>query len=331
MTQHCIVITLVEAEKKSQTLLKSMIIIAKVILLTFVFMIVMGISAGIAGFDSGSLVENASQTMGITLLVFFLQTVALSYPILRSNLKSLHLVILVALLYFGISVFLVQIETLVFLNYFIEMISSDMILHLFIQGAITAVIFAPIAVFVLRGWRNRSGSGLQSVRLGMSKIQGLVKISVLAVTFVVFYVFFGIFVAWQNPAMSEYYGDLIVRMAAVGGWMLLLQAGRGAVFIAIALPVIQTSKGKTWEKAIMVGLLFSILTASNLLIPTTIMPDTIRMSHFYEVAIPGFIFGLLVGWLMNRPHTSIRDLFGRPQSSVEETNVISEYPYAVVS
>lgn len=318
-------------EKKSHTLLKSMIIIAKVILLTFVFMIVTGISAGIAGFDSGSLVENASQIMGITLLVFFLQTVALSYPILQSNLKSLHLVILVALLYFGISVFLVQIETLVFLNYFMDIISPDLILHLFIQGAITAVIFAPIAVFVLRGWRNRSGTGLQSVRLGMSKLQGLMKISVLAVTFVVFYVFFGIFVAWQNPAMSEYYGDLIARMAAVGGWMLLLQAGRGVVFIVLAVPVIRTSNGKTWERAIMIGLLFCILTASNLLIPTTIMPDTIRMSHFYEVAIPGLIFGLLVGWLMNKSHTSIRDLLGRSQKEAEPTDVALEHPYAVVS
>ncbi len=324
-------ITLVVAEKKSQTLLKSMIIIAKVILLTFAFMIVTGISAGIAGFDSSSLVENASQIMGITLLVFFLQTVALSYPILRSNLKTLHLVVLVALLYFGISVFLVQIETLVFLNYFMEIISPDLILHLFIQGAITAVIFAPIAVVVLRGWRDHSGTGLQSVRLGISKIQGLMKVSVLAVTFVVFYVFFGIFVAWQNPAMSGYYGDLIARMAAVGGWMLLLQAGRGVVFIALAVPVIRTSKGKTWEKAVMVGLLFCILTASNLLIPTTIMPDTIRMSHFYEVAIPGFIYGLLVGWLMNRPHTSIRDLFGRPQEEIQAASVALEHPYAVVS
>ena len=324
-------ITLVEAEKKLQVLLKSMIIVAKVILLTFVFMIVTGISAGIAGFDSGSLVENASQIMGITLLVFFLQTVALSYPILRSNLKSLHLVVLVALVYFGVTVFLVQIETLVFMNYFMDTISPDMILHLFVQGAITAVIFAPIAVLVLRGWRNHSAVGLQSVRLGMSKIQGLVKISVLAVTFVVFYVFFGIFVAWQNPAMSEYYGDLIARMAAVGGWMLLLQAGRGVVFIVLAVPVIRTSKGKTWEKAIMIGLLFCILTASNLLIPTTIMPDSIRMSHLYEVAIPGFIFGLLVGWLMNRPHTSLRDLFGRSQEKIQAGNAVLEHPYTVVS
>ncbi len=318
-------------EKKSQTLLKSMIIIAKVILLTFVFMIVTGISSGIAGFDSGNLVENASQIIGITLLVFFLQTVALSYPILRSNLKNLHLVILVALVYFGISVFLVQIETLVFLNYFMGIISPELILHLFIQGAITAVIFAPIAVFVLRRWRNRSATGLQSVRLGMSKIQGLMKVSVLTVIFVVFYVFFGIFVAWQNPAMSGYYGDLIARMAAVGGWMLLLQAGRGVVFIVLAVPVIRTSKGRTWEKAIMIGLLFCILTASNLLIPTTIMPDTIRMSQFYEVAIPGFIYGLLVGWLMDRPHTSVREIFGRQQISVEEANVVVEHPYAVVS
>jgi hypothetical protein len=306
-------------EKKSRIWLKRIEIPAKVLLLTFVFMIVTGISSGIAGLNSSSLVENTSQVMGITLFVFFLQTIALSYPVLQSNLRSLHLIVLVTLLYFGISVFLVQIETLVFLNYFTGIISPEMILQLFIQGGITSVLFAPIVVFVFRGRKSVSNLRLQSIRLGMSKLQGLVKVSALALIFVAFYVFFGTFVAWQNPALSEYYGsDLITNLAEVGGLMLMLQAGRGVIFIALAIPVIQTSKGKTWQKALMIALLFCILTASNLLIPTTLMPDAVRLTQFYEVAIPGFLFGAIVVWFMYRSHSSVRDLFrGQTEESYE--------------
>ena len=306
------VIKLTFTENKSRIWLKKIKILAKVLFLTFVLMIVTGVASGVAGLNSSSLVENASQVMGITLFVFFLQTIALSYPVLQSNLKNLHLIVLVTLLYFGISVFLVQIETLVFLNYFTGIISAEMIQQLFIQGGITSVLFAPIVVFVLRGRKSEADQRLQSIRLDMSKLQGLVKVSVLALIFVLFYVFFGTFVAWQNPALSEYYGsDLIANLAKVGGWMLLLQAGRGVMFIALALPVTRTSQGKTWQKALMVALLFCILTASNLLIPTTLMPEAVRLTQFYEIAIPGFIFGALVVWFMNRSHSSVHDLFRR--------------------
>ncbi len=298
-------------------------ILAKVALLTFLFMIVTGIASGIAGVSSEGLVEDASQIMGAILLVYFLQTVALSFPIVRSNLNNWHLTILVAGIYFGISIFLVQIETLVFLNYFAGIINPELVLQLFIQGAITSFIFAPLAVLILRGWRNTSKMKLQSIRFDMPILQGIAKIAFLAVVFVLFYIFFGIFVAWQNPAFGEYYGDLITQMAEVGNLMLLLQAGRAIVFIALAIPVIHTMDGKTWEKALAIALLFSILTSSNLLIPTTIMPDSVRMSHFVEVAIPGFLFGLLVVWLMPRPHKSIKDLFNtgtRPQSFKSEVD-----------
>ncbi len=282
-------------------------------------MMVMGISSGITGMSTEGIVADPTQVMGATLLVFFLQTLALSLVIVRSKLSNLHLTILVIGLYFGLSVFLVQIETLVFLDYFTEIIDPQMITQLIIQGGLTSLIFAPIAVFVLRGRKSIENMKLQSVRLGMTKIQGFVKISLLAAIFVVFYIFFGIFVAWANPALSDYYGDLITQMADVGTAMLLLQAGRAVVFIALAFPVIRTTRGATWEKALVVAFLFTVLTAANLLIPTSIMPDNVRMSHFVEVTIPAILFGLLVVWLMNRSHESFRDLFRRTKERKSET------------
>ena len=316
---------------KSQRWKQAISLFVKIALLTFVLMIVMGISSGIAGLNMTGLVSDPTQVMGATLLVFFLQTMALSWIIVRSKLSNLHLIVLVGCLYFGLSVFLVQIETLVFLDFFTEIIDPQMIPQLFIQGGLTSLIFSPIAVVTLRGRKPSENTKLQSIRFGMTKIQGLVKISFLATIFVIFYVFFGIFVAWQNPAMSDYYGDLITQMAKVGTMMLLLQAGRAVVFIALAFPVIQTAKGKTWEKAFVVALLFSVLTAANLLIPTSIMPDTIRMSHFTEVVIPAFIFGLLVVWLMHRSHKSFMGLLKSSADSRSVEEVHNESQEAIIS
>jgi hypothetical protein len=296
------------SSSKSQNLKQIIMTLVKIVLLTFVFMMVMGISSGIAGMSTEGIVADPMQVMGPTLLVFFLQTIALSLVIIRSKLSNLHLTVLVISLYFGLSVFLVQIETLVFLEYFTSIIDPLMVSQLFIQGGLTSLIFSPLAVIVLRGRKGSENMKFQSIRFGMSKIQGLAKISSLAIIFVIFYIFFGIFVAWANPALGAYYGDLITQMAEVGSLMLLLQAGRAVVFIALAFPVIRTMKGVTLEKALVVAFLFTVLTAANLLIPTAIMPDSVRMSHFVEVAIPAFIFGLLVVWLMHRSHKSFRNL-----------------------
>ena len=297
------------SSSKSQNFKQIFMALVKMILLTFVFMMVMGVSSGIAGMSTEGIIADPVQVMGPTLLVFFLQTLALSLVIIRSKLSNLHLTFLVISLYFGLSVFLVQIETLVFLDYFTSIIDSQMVSQLFVQGGLTSLIFVPIAVVVLRGRKDSEDMKFQSIRFGMSKIQGFVKISILAVIFVVFYIFFGIFVAWANPELSNYYGDLITQMAEVGTLMLILQAGRAVVFIALAFPLVRTLKGSAFERGLVVAILFTVLTAVNLLIPTAIMPDSVRMSHFVEVAIPSFIFGLLVVWLMHRPHESFRDLF----------------------
>jgi hypothetical protein len=135
-------------------------------------------------------------------------------------------------------------------------------------------------------------------------------------TFVVFYVFFGIFVAWQNPAFNIYYGDLISSMAEVGGLMLLLQAARGLLFIVISYPLLHNMTAPVWKRALAFGFMFSMLTAANLLIPTSIMPDTVRMSHFIEVAVPAVLFGILFAWLMNRQHRSVRELLGREDEAI---------------
>jgi hypothetical protein len=84
---------------------------------------------------------------------------------------------------------------------------------------------------------------------------------------------------------------------------------RGLIWAALALPVIRMMKGRWWEAGLAVALLFSVLMASSLLVPNELMPKAIRMAHFVEVSSSNFLFGWIVVWLLNRHHSSLRELF----------------------
>jgi hypothetical protein len=83
-------------------------------------------------------------------------------------------------------------------------------------------------------------------------------------------------------------------------WIFPFQLLRGLMFAALALPVIRMMKGRLWEAKLAVALLFSVIMAAGLLVPSDIMPDGIRMAHFVEIISSNFLFGWIVVWLLNR-------------------------------
>jgi len=79
--------------------------------------------------------------------------------------------------------------------------------------------------------------------------------------------------------------------------------------MALALPVIRMMKGHWWEAGLAVGLLFAVLMNSQLLLPNPYMPEAVRLTHLAETASSNFIFGWLIVLLLNRHHSSLRELF----------------------
>jgi hypothetical protein len=282
----------------------------KVIILTFLLLMIYALAATLSGLNDVATSPDAIATMNGTLLMILSYTIVLSYPIIRSRWTGLKLILAIAAAYYGLAVFLPQLDVILFLDYFESLVDITMVPKILMQGAIVTLLFVPLCVFVFRKMRNDTSDDLSNERTQtMSKKQWVTKLSVIACSYIILYVAAGALIAWQNPELAVYYGDLIDRMGAVGTWMLLFQGFRAIIFAAIAIPIIRLMKGKWWERGLAVALLFSVLMSAAMLIPTSFMPDSVRMSHFLELFSENFILGWIVTWLLHRPHSSIGDLF----------------------
>lgn len=281
-------------------------LVVKVLVLTFLLFVSLSIGGMAVGLgDSGQTADTMS-TLVPTLIMCFMDTVVLSYPILRSRWSGWRLVLTIFFVFYGVMTFMSQIETVVFLQYFTDIIPAEMIPGLFIQGAITAAIFSPLAVLIHGRMRGREEAPEPNLRLVMPWTEWVWKLILIGVIYMVIYISFGMFVFMPlaGEAYQEYYGDL-----QMPGWILPFQMVRGMIWAALALPVIRMMKGRWWEAGLAVALLFSMLMAASLLIPNEFMPEAIRMAHFWEVSSSNFLFGWIVVWLLHRHHGSLRELF----------------------
>jgi hypothetical protein len=55
-------------------------------------------------------------------------------------------------------------------------------------------------------------------------------------------------------------------------------------------------KGAMVHKGVVLGLLFTVLGSSGLILPNPVMPDMVRMAHLIETAPSSFIWGFIIAW-----------------------------------
>lgn len=103
---------------------------------------------------------------------------------------------------YGISTVGPQLESVFFLS---NKLPRGLIRALFLQGAIATALFAPLAVLLLGKWRV-SGALAFPRRARMGGPSAASRLALIVIAFVVLYMFFGYYVAWQSPAVRRYYG-----------------------------------------------------------------------------------------------------------------------------
>jgi hypothetical protein len=238
---------------------------------------------------------NASlETFAWALLVGILQAAVIGYVLVRAVWHGWKLIVALFVVYAGITVFQTQIEAIVFLQYFVNIIPVDAMPALIINGVMAAAIIALAAVFIFDKFKPPAEIETASEPLHLSVVQWIWKVGALAALYVVVYFLFGfVAVILGGEAFQAYYGNLQLPV-----WFFPFQILRGAVWVLLTIPLICMMRGSWREIGLGVALMLSVLIASLVIPPNEFMPEPVRFAHFVELLTSMFVFGWIDYWLL---------------------------------
>jgi hypothetical protein len=225
----------------------------------------------------------------------------LSYLILRARWHGWMLVAAIFVSMYGISTVASQLDSVAFLS---KKLPHGMIRAIFVQGAIAAALFAPLAVLALGKWRAASiRAPTPAVPPKLASI--LLRLAILVAAFVFLYMFFGYYVAWRNPELQHFYGgpELATFWAALrhnwisSRWIYALAAFRALLNVGCLYPLVRMLHTSRRESALAATLFLTCWT-TVLLLPNPLMPASVARSHFWETLGFSLVFGALAGWLL---------------------------------
>ena len=277
----------------------------RVIALTIILFVCFAVAGGVVGFASDPrAVEQTGSSTLLLLAVCLLQVMVMAHLILRSRWTGWRLVAAVFFIFYGVTTFMPQIESVVFLT----RLPPGTVPRLFLMGVLIAAPFSALAVLILGKRQADTVDTEPNARLIMPPNEWAWKLVVIAIVYVILYFTFGYFVAWRHPGVAEYYGGVdpgsfVAQMKTVlrnTPWLVPFQILRAMCWVALALPVIRMLKGKWPETALSIGLLFAVVMNAPLLLPNPYMPESVRMAHLVETASSNLIFGVIIGWLLTR-------------------------------
>ena len=145
-----------------------------------------------------------SKMLSALLAVCFLDTLVLTYIILRSRWAGWRLIATVFFVFYGVMTFMSQIESVVF-----HILPAGVLPRLFLMGVLVAAPFSLLAVLILgKGKADTATTNEPNSRLLMPANEWAWKLAVIAVAYMLLYSTFGYFIAWRNPAVQAYYGGI---------------------------------------------------------------------------------------------------------------------------
>ena len=280
--------------------------IPAVCLVFAVSFIVGGMLSGLSAVaQQGAPPPPAGESFLLSFLVFSISVgVAVSYLVLRSSWDGWRLVVTLCLSVYGVSTAATQIETAWFLS---SSLPRGTMQALFLQGAITTALAIPLSVLLLGKWRSPSRISGRVEYERPRTCPGAWTILLLVVAFVFLYMLFGYYVAWQSPAVREFYGGrdypgFIASLRA--NWtdrpgLFALQVFRALLYIACVYPLVRMLRASRWETALAIALFLSVWSTA-LLLPNPLMPSAVAHAHLRETLGFGVVFGALAGALLWR-------------------------------
>ncbi len=219
-------------------------------------------------------------TMQAFLLVNGLMAISLALVAAKARVAGWRLALVLFVGQFVIGSAMMQIETI----YFNESVHLPMIVigQLVTQAAVIAALVSIAGALLFHPEREALGATPGSL---------VVRIGAMALIYVVLYYTAGFFIAWQSEAVRVYYsnGIHIAFLPTVA-----FQIFRGTLWALIALFIVTRLKGPLLQRALIMAVLFAVMTAAQLLYPNPVLPWAVRQAHLLEVASSEFAYGIIV-------------------------------------
>jgi len=281
-------------------------LVFRVVLLTIAFFAAFVIAASLTGLTQSApsaaaaqgQAQQAADSLRPLLLYSLLVAAVFAWILTRSTWRGAKLIAAIAFTLYGLQTVISQIETLAYLRHKIPML---LIGKLFLVGLVQAVLFAPAAVMIAGKLRGKSQPSESA------DFRSLVaRFAVLGAVYVVLYYLFGHFVAWQNPAVRQYYSgstelkglfDQLRFTWSAAPWMLPLQFGRGLLWAVFALPVLRMLSVSRAEAAAISAALFGVWSFV-LFVPNPFMPAAVARAHFWETLWCDLLLGAIAAYVL---------------------------------
>ena len=217
--------------------------------------------------------------------------IILGFYVSYSSLRGLKLTLSVFFIYYIIGHFIILIEAYIFNVTDRAETAKEML-----QGLFIVSIFAPLFVLILNKWEGSSEVLQFKERSVFSWIwRGVLGIFI----YLIFYIGAGMILQATYPDLMSFYEG---KLPAVDV-MILTQFPRGLLFVLVAILMLRTLKLPQIKKALLIGLVFSIIGGiAPLISPNEFMPANIRMVHGIEVGISNLLYGMTLAYLLGQKY-----------------------------
>jgi hypothetical protein len=211
---------------------------------------------------------------------------------------------------FGAQVFMTQIETGYFLPAFPLLHGNFELYLLILRGLLTSALFALLAAVVTGGFSKKARA---QANFNVSSDDAVKSGSWLAAAYIVLYLLFGYYVAWQSQELRLFYGGPAALNSFFAQWgqtfmdrpeILVFQYFRGILWMLCLIPLFKGFTGKRMELVILSTLALGLLPTMQLAFANPLMPAGVSAYHFIEVSISTGIFGALCAWFVPKKVTN---------------------------
>ena len=205
---------------------------------------------------------------------------------------------------FGAQVFMTQIETGYFLSAF-PLLQNNFELHrLVLRGLITSALVTLLVTWLVGGFSKQVRPQAQFTVTNDDAVKAG---SWLAVVYIVLYLLFGYYIAWQIAELRMFYNGSTELVSFFAQWghtfmdrleIPVFQYFRGILWMLCLVPLFKGFSGKRIELTILSALALGLLPTMQLAFANPLMPSAVSLGHFWEVSISTGIFGALCAWFV---------------------------------